>query len=82
MQIGIGDLVTCRSSGDKIGLVVAKKISNEGLTLSAHAQHLLSSYSNVYYIYFSGEGTSGPFLPDEVRLQQQIRLSQSLRDEL
>jgi len=80
MQIRVGDLVTCRPLGDRLGLVVAKKMSNEGLGFSAHTRHLLGSYANVYYVFFSDMGTTGPYLADEVNLQQ-IRPVQALSDE-
>lgn len=81
MQIRVGDLVTCRQLGDKLGLVVAKKMANEGLDFSAHTRHLIGSYANVYYVFLSGVGTVGPYRADEVNLQQ-IRPAQALIDEL
>jgi hypothetical protein len=57
----------------KIGLIVAKKMSNEGLTISKHAQHILNSYKQVYYVFFSGLGKTGPHLEDDLFLQSPIR---------
>ena len=79
-MISIGDLVKCRGQGQKIGLVLDKKISNEGLTTSMHTKHLLSSYSKVYYIYFSGLGKVGPYYETDLMLQQKIIHAQSSCD--
>lgn len=77
-MFNVGDLVKCRDQGQKIGLVVDRKISNEGLTISMHTSHLLSSYSRVYYVYFSGCGRSGPYHETDLFLQQGITSSQAL----
>jgi hypothetical protein len=69
MHIDIGDLVKCRG-GTKVGLVVDKKPSNEGLDLSMHVRHLIDRYPNVYYVYFSEEGKTGPFHKADLTLQQ------------
>lgn len=72
MQAKIGDLVTCRSKGSKVGIVVDRKISCGGLSMSEHVKHMLSIYPHVYYVYFSGEGKTGPYHETEVLLQQSL----------
>jgi len=69
-MINLGDLVKCRDLGQKVGLVVDKKISNEGLANSYHTRHVLSTYPYVYYVYFSGIGKSGPYHESDLSLQQ------------
>lgn len=73
MKFEIGDLVCCRTLDHKVGLVVAKKMSNEGLNISMHAQHILNSYKQVYYVFFSELGKTGPHLEDDLFLQSPIR---------
>jgi hypothetical protein len=70
MNIKIGDLVNCRNHDKKLGLVVEKKPSNEGLTHSKHVQHLINVYQNVYYVYFCDEGKTGPHHESDLSLQQ------------
>lgn len=72
MQANVGDLVTCRSNGAKIGIVVDRKLSCSGLMISEHARHMLNVYPHVYYVYFSGEGKTGPHHETEVLLQQSL----------
>lgn len=72
MNYNIGDLVTCRSHGEKIGLIVDKRISNEGVSFSMHTRHVLNLYPSVYYIFFSGEGKTGPYLESELKLYHSI----------
>lgn len=68
MNIEVGDLVERRNDG-KMGVVVESRPPNQGLT-SMHVRHMLSSYHNVYYVYFSEEGTTGPFHVTELSLKQ------------
>ena len=82
MQLSIGDLVVCREKGPKIGLVVDKRISTEGLTNSMHVRHMLNSYSQVYYVYFSGEGKLGPYHETELKIQQSVTVPRPLREEV
>lgn len=70
MHIEVGDLVRCRSRGQKVGLVVDRKISNDGLSKSMHVRHLLSSYPLLYYVFFSDEGKAGPFYATDLTLQR------------
>jgi hypothetical protein len=70
MHIEVGDLVKCISRGQKIGLVVDKKASNDGLEKSMHVRHMLNVYPKVYYVFFYDEGRVGPFHESEVHLQQ------------
>lgn len=81
MNLNIGDLVKCRTHGQKIGIVVDKRLSNEGLTNSMHTRHLIKTYPLVYYIYFSGEGKLGPYHETEVSIQQYFKQERSSNDE-
>lgn len=72
--MNIGDLVHSRLNYNKVGIVVDKKIANEGLTKSIHARHIINSLPLVYYVYFSGEGKSGPYMESDLILQQDFRL--------
>ena len=68
MHINVGDLVKC---GREIGIVVEKKISNEGLVNSKHVQHMLHTYPSVFYVYFSeAESRMGPYFERDLTLQQ------------
>jgi hypothetical protein len=71
-MINIGDLVTCRARGEKIGIIVDKRAPNEGLCISTHTKHLVNVYPSVYYVYFYDEGKVGPFYETEVKLKQAI----------
>lgn len=77
MKFEIGDLVGCRSHDHKIGLVVDKRISNEGLNISMHVRHILSNYKQVYYVFFSDLGKTGPHLEDDLYLQSPIKQFQA-----
>lgn len=78
MNIEVGDLVQCRNHGKKLGLVVDRKISNQGLINSKHAQHLLDVYQKVYYVYFSGEGKLGPYHESDLSLQQSGHMTSNI----
>jgi hypothetical protein len=77
-MICIGDLVKCRHLGQKVGLVLEKKISNEGLSDSEHAKHLLGIYPQVFYVFFSGLGRTGPYHENELLLQQKCHSISSI----
>lgn len=70
MRINVGDLVKCSSRQDKLGVVIDRKISNEGLLDSMHTRHIVDVYPQVYYVYICGEGRVGPLHAAEVTLQQ------------
>lgn len=70
MNISIGDLVKYKKSEKGIGIVVDKRLSNQGLLTSEHVRHILDVYPHVYYVYFSDVGRLGPF--NEVELQHVI----------
>lgn len=72
MNINVGDLVICKNLGLKLGVIVDKKNSNDGLNKSMHTKHLLSNYPKVYYVYLSGEGKIGPIYENDLSLQQSI----------
>lgn len=67
----------CREHGQKVGIVVDKKPCNEGLTKSVHTRHILNTYQNVYYVFFSGEGRWGPFHATDLTLQQSCQTTDS-----
>ena len=62
----------CRNHGQKLGVVIDKKISNEGLINSMHVRHMLNSYPQVYYVFFSEEGKTGPYHETDLTLQQSV----------
>ena len=68
MCIEIGDLVKCKDK-QLVGIVVNKRLSNQGLTNSMHVRHILGVYPNVYYVYINGIFT-GPHLECDLMLQQ------------
>jgi hypothetical protein len=78
MHISIGDLVLSRNHGKKIGIVVDKRISNEGLTSSMHVRHMINSYPQVFYVYFSEEGRVGPLHETDLFLQQSCQMESSI----
>jgi hypothetical protein len=81
MHINVGDLVQCnRLKVLKLGLVVDKKPPNDGLISSMHVRHMLNSYRNIYYVYFSGEGKQGPFYENELKLQQSFQIAESIEE--
>lgn len=71
--MNIGDLVKSRLNNDKVGIVVDKRIANDGLTSSFHARHIINNYPLVYYVYFSGEGKTGPHMESDLVLQQDFK---------
>jgi hypothetical protein len=81
MQINIGDLVKCRTHDKKIGIIVDKRPSIEGMNVSMHVQHIVKMYPSVYYIYFSGEGKKGPYHAGDIILQQDFKRAQASIDE-
>ena len=74
MHIDIGDLVRWKD-GTKVGIVIEKKMPNEGLVTSMHVRHLIDTYPKVYYVYFSEEGRVGPIHETDLRLQQSHSIS-------
>lgn len=81
MHINVGDLVQCnRLKGQKVGLVVDKRLSNSGLANSMHVRHMLNSYGNIYYVYFSDEGKQGPFYETDLNLQQSFQMGESIEE--
>lgn len=70
--VDIGDLVRCKGHGLKLGLVINKKLSNEGLLKSMHVKHMIANYPCVYYVYFSDLGTQGPFHASELDLASNL----------
>lgn len=78
MHIGVGDLVKCRGRDHKVGIVIEKKISNEGLNRSMHVSHMLNVYPKVFYVFYDDEGRVGPIHETEVRLQQHHTTSSSI----
>jgi hypothetical protein len=70
MLIGVGDLVQCRTHGQKVGLVIDKRLCNEGLEKSMHVRHMIGIYPQVYYVFFSEEGKTGPYHVGDLTLQQ------------
>ena len=81
MHIGIGDLVKCRGRDHKVGIVVEKKMSNEGLNGSMHVRHMLNVYPKVFYVFYDDEGRVGPIHESEVRLQQTRQMTNSSIEE-
>ena len=77
MHIKVGDLVRCDKNDKKLGLVVDRKLANQ-LASSKHVQHLLQCYQNVYYVYFSGEGKSGPYHESDLSLQQSCHTTSNI----
>lgn len=71
--MNVGDLVRSRINNNKVGIVVDKRLANEGLTTSVHAQHIIKNYPLVYYVYFSGEGKTGPHMESDLVLQQNFK---------
>lgn len=71
-MISVGDLVQCRNMGEKVGVVVDKKLPNENLTMSVHTKHLLNVYDYLYYVYFSELGKLGPYHVGEITLKQTL----------
>lgn len=71
--MNVGDLVRSRINNDKVGIVVDKRLANEGLTTSVHTQHIIKNYPLVYYVYFSGEGKTGPHMESDLVLQQNFK---------
>jgi hypothetical protein len=56
MCIKIGDLVKKKTIADsEVGLVVDVKMPHEGLTVSEHMKHMLTSYQKVVYVLFPRE---------------------------
>jgi hypothetical protein len=78
MSFKIGDLVKCKSQEQRLGLVVDKKMPNEGLDISAHVKHLMGVYKKVYYVYFSGLGRRGPFHETDLVLAQSCQTTTSM----
>lgn len=72
MSLNVGDLVVHRLMNLNIGVVVDKRLPNEGLNHSAHVRHLLQTYPRVYYVYFAKVGRFGPVHESELVLQQSI----------
>lgn len=70
MTISVGDLVFCRDTAKKIGLVVDKKHANEKLTESVHVRHIMQHYPHLYYVFFADEGKKGPYYEDDLVLEQ------------
>jgi hypothetical protein len=69
MRLEVGDMVQSRSHG-KVGVVIRSRPSNGNLTDSLHAHHLVSSYPQVYYVFFSeDEPEAGPFYSDDLHLK-------------
>lgn len=81
MSINIGDLVQCRGHGCKFGLVVDKRLPIDGLTTSHHVKHMLDTYQQVYYVYFSDEGKTGPYYSADLKVCHTVKLPESLKDE-
>ena len=77
-HIEVGDLVRRRGFDPKVGIVVDKRISNEGLTSSMHVRHMINSYPRVFYVYFSGEGKVGPYHETDLYLQQSHQIASSI----
>lgn len=75
--MNIGDLVRSRFNRGKVGIVVEKKMPNEGLTTSLHTQHIISVYPLVYYVCFTGEGKTGPYMESDLVLQQDFKQGQA-----
>ena len=79
INICVGDLVESRRDG-KVGVVVDAVPPNQGMT-SMHMRHVLTSYHDVYYVFFSDEGKVGPFHVTELALKQAVkRLATSTRE--
>ena len=79
MHFCVGDLVSIKknkSEGPVIGLGIVVKKANpvQGLESSKHTQHILSSYSPVYYIYSINSSYNGPFQQSDLMLQQSYGL--------
>lgn len=68
-NIEIGDLVERKYDG-AFGIVIDSKPPNQGLE-SKHIQHMLTSYHDVYYVYFSGTGVEGPIHITDLKLSSQ-----------
>jgi len=81
MSIDVGDLVQCRDHGTKVGLVVDKRMPNDGLSTSLHVRHMLETYQRVYYVYFSGEGRLGPYYSADLKLHQTAKFLEASTDE-
>lgn len=60
-----------------MGVVVESRPPVQGLA-SVHMRHVLSSYPQVYYVYFSGGERSGPYHVTELRLKQACQTASSI----
>jgi hypothetical protein len=78
MHISIGDLVISKIHRKKLGIVVDKKVSNEGLISSMHVRHMINIYPQVFYVYFSDEGRVGPIHQTDLTLQQTCQIGASI----
>lgn len=78
MHIRIGDLVVSKIHRKKMGIVVDKRIANEGLTSSRHVSHMINIYPQVFYVYFSDEGRVGPIHQTDLSLQQTRQIETSI----
>jgi hypothetical protein len=58
--------------GQKVGIVVDRRLPSEGLNSSMHVRHMIGVYPQVYYVFFSGEGTAGPYYEGDLTLQQHL----------
>jgi hypothetical protein len=69
MHINIGDLVErfMSSRDDKLGIVINK---NSQLSNSIHTAHIVNCYQPTFYVHFSNEGLTGPYLECDLRLKQ------------
>jgi hypothetical protein len=77
MIIQIGDLVECRVRR-RVGVVVKKRPSVGGLD-SAHVNHIIDSYPQVYYVFFPDEQVcDGPYYSDDLYVKQRRHSEQQV----
>lgn len=72
MHIDVGDLVTVRklSNNSNLGIVIKKTEPIQGLDKSAHVQHILGSYSPIFYVYSVEKNSVMPYQKSDLRLHQ------------
>ena len=76
MHIDVGDLVTVRKNSQNdainscLGIVIKKINPIQGLDKSLHVQHILNSYSPVFYVCSMTGNFVGPYQKSDLRLQQ------------
>lgn len=72
MHIKLGDLVQRRNptEANSLGIVIDKRIANEGANKSEHMKHIVETCMRVCYVFFIDEGVSGPFHESDLVVKQ------------